>query len=152
MVYTQWEENRNHRNVFAPFKPPRQVIDLTKDENSQSEEIQLHGKTWFVHNGEKREVIDLTEDNDSQSEEECNSDPIDPFYDEHYYSEEICSDEDDDSRPLDEDERCMLENNLSDSVDEVQTRDPRLTFPWPRTRNRCSMNLFLKWGIFNISF
>lgn len=95
---------RNHPDVFAPFKPPRQIIDLTKDENSQSEEIQLHGKTWFVHNGETREVID-------------------PFYDQYIDSEEICSDEDEESRPLDEDERCMLENNLSDSVDETDEEE-----------------------------
>lgn len=116
---------RNHPDVFKPFKPPRQVIDLTKDENSQSEEIRLHGKTWFVHNVKRTEVIDLKKDDNSQSEEECTSDPIDPFYDQYIDSEEICSDEDEESRPLDEDERCMLENNLSDSVDETDEEEEK---------------------------
>ena len=114
---------KNHPDVYKPFKPPQPFIDLTKDEDSEPYEIQVNGKTWFIHNGKRTEVIDLTEDNDSQNEEDeeqfnSNSYSFDPFYD-RCISEETWSDEENnlsEEIPSDEDVE-------SDSVDETDVEE-----------------------------
>ena len=120
---------RNHKDVRAPYKPPRktqrQVLDLNEDYDSEPEEIQINGRTWFIRNGKKTEVIDLTgeeeehpnqvidlnEDYDSEevedeeedpSDQEWMYDPTDPRFHSRFDSEEICTDDEEEEEGVDE--------------------------------------------------